>query len=310
MQYLINLINSISVENCINIDKNISTKYPEISIKCDIRDDDLVSKIPKNIDKVVLLAAEHRDDVSPTSLYYDVNVKGTQNVLDAMDNKGVANLVFTSSVAIYGLNKNNPDEKSDVDPFNHYGKSKWEAEEVLRSWLSIDSPRKKLTIIRPTVIFGENNRGNVYNLLKQISSGRFLIVGSGNNKKSMAYVKNVVEFIKYKINNNSSYEEFNYVDVPDFSMNQLVKQVEVSLEKKIPSLHLPYIFGILGGYFFDFLKMFTKKNILISSVRVKKFCATTQFNAKKAHSTDYKPPFSLEEGLDNTIKYEFQDNLK
>ena len=124
------------------------------------------------------------------------------------------------------------------------------------------------------------------------------------------YVKNVVEFIKYKINNNSSYEEFNYVDVPDFSMNQLVKQVEVSLEKKIPSLHLPYIFGILGGYFFDFLKMFTKKNILISSVRVKKFCATTQFNAKKAHSTDYKPPFSLEEGLDNTIKYEFQDNLK
>ena len=206
--------------------------------------------------------------------------------------------------------KNNSEEKSDVDPFNHYGKSKWEAEEVLRSWLSIDSPRKKLTIIRPTVIFGENNRGNVYNLLKQISSGRFLIVGSGNNKKSMAYVKNVVEFIKYKINNNSSYEEFNYVDVPDFSMNQLVKQVEVSLEKKIPSLHLPYIFGILGGYFFDFLKMFTKKNILISSVRVKKFCATTQFNAKKAHSTDYKPPFSLEEGLDNTIKYEFQDNLK
>ena len=73
-------------------------------------------------DSVILLAAEHRDDVSPLSKYYDTNVQGTQNVLDEMDRVGCKHLIFTSSVAVYGLNKVNPDEKYPVDPFNHYGK--------------------------------------------------------------------------------------------------------------------------------------------------------------------------------------------
>ena len=148
---------------------------------------------------VVLLAAEHRDDVSPTSLYYDVNVQGTQNVLEAMDVNGVTNIIFTSSVAVYGLNKENPDEDHPADPFNHYGKSKWQAEEVLRAWYNKDPINKSLTIIRPTVIFGERNRGNVYNLLRQIASGKFLMVGKGANCKSMAYIKNIVAFIKFHL---------------------------------------------------------------------------------------------------------------
>jgi UDP-glucose 4-epimerase len=82
-----------------------------------------------------LLAAEHRDDVTPVSLYYDVNVEGMKNVLEAMEVNNVKRIVFTSSVAIYGLDKNNPDESFPAEPFNHYGKSKWKAmREVLQEW--------------------------------------------------------------------------------------------------------------------------------------------------------------------------------
>ena len=49
-----------------------------------------------------------------------------------MEEIGIKNLVFTSSVAVYGLNKTNPDEKHLVDPFNHYGKSKWGAEQTIK----------------------------------------------------------------------------------------------------------------------------------------------------------------------------------
>ena len=84
-----------------------------------------------------------------------------------MDSLGIKQLVFTSSVAIYGLNKVNPDESHLQDPFNHYGKSKWQAEEVIKDWYDKDPEGKSVTILRPTVIFGERNRGNVYNLLKQ-----------------------------------------------------------------------------------------------------------------------------------------------
>jgi nucleoside-diphosphate-sugar epimerase len=289
-----------------NLDKQDSHFYPDITVKGDVRDQSSLDEHLANQQTVVLLAAEHRDDVSPTSLYYDVNVQGTRNVLASMDKNGVKNIIFTSSVAVYGLNKVNPDETHPIDPFNHYGKSKWQAEEVLRAWHSKAPEERSLTIIRPTVIFGERNRGNVFNLLKQIASGKFAMVGAGNNYKSMAYVGNIVEFIKYKLGHiEKGYQVYNYVDKPDLNMNQLVSEVEKSLNKKIPSVHLPYAVGMLGGFCFDVLSKLTGKKFPISAVRVKKFCATTQFDASKVHSSGFVAPYTLSQGLDRTLQYEF-----
>ena len=178
----------------------------------------------KGTDVVVLLAAEHRDDVTPITKYYDVNVTGIQNTLAAMEMNGVKRIVFTSSVAVYGLNKKNPNEDYPKDPFNHYGKSKWLAEMELEKWYQMH-PDWNVNILRPTVIFGERNRGNVYNLLKQIAGGKFVMVGKGENKKSMAYVGNIVAFIQFLIENKrEGYNVFNYIDKPDFTMNELVSQ--------------------------------------------------------------------------------------
>lgn len=258
-----------------------------------------------NTDVVILLAAEHRDDVTPTSLYYDVNVGGMRNTLEAMEANGVKRIIFTSSVAVYGLNKKNPTETYPADPFNHYGKSKWEAEKVLQEWYKVH-PDWNINVIRPTVIFGERNRGNVYNLLKQISSGRFLMVGKGNNKKSMAYVGNIVTFIKFLIENKTAgYEVYNYIDKPDFTMNELVDHVSKVLNKHIPSIHYPLWLGMLGGYCFDVLAFITRRKLTISSVRVKKFCATTQFDATKVQNTDFRAPYTLAEGLARTLEFEF-----
>jgi nucleoside-diphosphate-sugar epimerase len=223
-----------------------------------------------------------------------------------MDEAGVKHLIFTSSVAIYGLDKENPDENHPEDPFNHYGKSKWQAEQVIKEWYYKDPKGKSFTIIRPTVIFGEKNRGNVYNLLKQIASGKFLMIGQGQNKKSMAYVGNVVAFIKHRLELvEEGYHVFNYVDKPDLTMTSLLGVIEKSLNKKIPSIRIPVWLGFLGGYGFDFLAFITSKKLAVSSVRVKKFVATTQFDASKVHSTGFKAPFTLEEGLDRTLNYEF-----
>ncbi len=292
-----------------NIDKNPSPFFNNITVNGDIRNLDEI-KIPKGTKSVTLLAAEHRDDVSPTSLYYDVNVQGTKNVLQVMDNVGVKNLIFTSSVAIYGLNKTNPAENHQEDPFNHYGKSKWQAEMVIKEWYESNPEGKSITIIRPTVIFGERNRGNVYNLLKQISSGKFIMVGKGQNKKSMAYVGNIVAFIKDRIEKKEvGFHVFNYVDKPDYSMTELVNLIEDKMNISIPKLKIPYWLGMLGGYSLDFLAFITRKKFSISSVRVQKFCATTQFDSNKAHQV-FKAPFSLKQGLNMTLDHEFIDKKK
>ena len=294
-----------------NLDKQQSLFFPDITTIGDIRNPNDIEKAMQGKETVVLLAAEHRDDVSPVSLYYEVNVQGTRNVLEAMDKAQVKNIVFTSSVAIYGLNKQNPDELHPADPFNHYGKSKWQAEEILREWYNKDPDNRSLTIIRPTVIFGERNRGNVYNLLNQIASNHFLMVGKGTNYKSMAYVGNVAAFIKYQLENlKPGYQVYNYIDKPDMDMNDLVLVVEKSLNKRIPRTHFPYWLGMLGGYGFDILSKITGKKLAISSVRIKKFCATTRFDATKAHSCGFIAPYTLEEGLQRTLHYEFIDKDK
>ena len=265
----------------------------------------LLSKLSLD-DRIILLAAEHRDDVSPVSKYYETNVQGTQNVLDEMDRVGCKHLIFTSTVAVYGLNKVNPDENHPVDPFNHYGKSKWNAEKVIKAWYEKDPEAKSVTIIRPTVIFGEKNRGNVYNLLRQIASGKFLMIGKGQNSKSMAYVGNVVAFIKHRLElAEEGYHVFNYIDKPDLTMTSLLGVIETSLDKKIPSVRIPTWLGYLGGFGFDVLAFITRKKQVISSVRVKKFIATTRFDATKVHSSGFKAPFTLEEGLDKTLNFEF-----
>lgn len=289
------------------IDKKQSEAFPTYVLEGDIRDKEFLNKNLKEYDLVVHLAAEHKDDVSPVSLYYDVNVNGTRNILDAMDKNDIKNIIFTSSVAIYGLNKDNPDEQYPADPFNDYGKSKWQAEKVLRKWQKQMPDKKSLTILRPTVIFGEENRGNVYNLIHQILNGKFIMVGNGKNKKSIAYVGNVVSFIDYLIDQEKGYYIYNYADKPDLRTIELINMIEKTLSVKIPSLKIPFGLGLLGGYCLDVISKVSGKKFPVSSIRIKKFCATTLFDATEAHQNGFQAPYSINEGLNRTLSYEFME---
>ena len=70
-------------------------------------------------------------------------------------------------------------------------------------------------------------------------------------------------------------------------------------------MRIPIWLGYLGGFGFDVLAFVTRKKLAISSVRVKKFVATTQFDATKVQLSGFKAPFTLEKGLDRTLNYEF-----
>lgn len=286
------------------VDKQMSQFFPELTTIANICDIEALRKAIEPSDIIVNLAAEHRDDVSPKSLYYDVNVQGTKNILQVMDEKGIKTVFFTSSVAVFGLNKVNPNEEHPVDPFNDYGITKYQAEEALREWFDNGKDGNNLFILRPTVVFGPRNRGNVYNLLKQIASGKFMMIGKGENKKSMAFVKNIVGFIKYSIdqNNYNGYHLYNYIDKPDLSTIELVQIAETATGKKLSPMKIPYALGYLGGLGFDVLAKITGKKLTISSVRIKKFCATTQFDSSKMQATGYKAPYTLSEGISETIK--------
>lgn len=88
----------------------------------------------------------------------------------------------------------------------------------------------------------------------------------------------------------TGYNVCNYTDEPDTDMNQLLAHVSEELSKHIPSTHFPYWLGMMGDYRIDLLAKLTGKKLTVSSVPVKKFCATTQFDATKVHSCGFKAP--------------------
>jgi nucleoside-diphosphate-sugar epimerase len=140
-----------------------------------------------------------------------------------------------------------------------------------------------------------------------------MMIGKGKNKKSMAYVGNVVSFIKNRHEKRElGYHVFNYAEKTNINMNELVSVIEEKMKLRIPKFKIPFWLGMIGGFCFDIIAKITERKLSISSVRVKKFCATTQFDATKAHRS-FNVPYTLKQGLNNTLEYEFinpeEDNI-
>ncbi len=290
------------------IDKQMSKVFNITCAVADVRDIDSIRKELSNDAVIINLAAEHRDDVSPKSLYDDVNVQGAKNICEIAEEKKISTIIFTSSVAVYGFAPINTDENGKINYFNDYGRTKYEAELVYKKWQAKDPQARKLVIIRPTVVFGENNRGNVYNLFKQISMGKFIMIGNGNNSKSMAYVENLAAFIEYSLSFENGVHIYNYIDKPDITMNVLIENIFKAFGKKDKiKLRVPYLIAYLIGNIFDILSKITGKKFTISSIRIKKFCMDSMYNTNM-QKTGFIPPVKIEDALLKTIKYEFTDN--
>jgi len=269
----------------------------------DVRDAAALSAATCNIDAVIHLAAEHRDDVKPISLYYDVNVLGMKNLVEACRTNDVRRILFTSTVAVYGLNKPHPNEASSPEPFNEYGKTKLEAEGVLNEWGS--SLHNIAVTVRPCVIFGEGNRGNVYNLLRQIHLKRFPMVGSGANKKSMGYVGNISAFLTWSLTNCRNSDLINFADKPDLTTRDLVRMAREAMAYKGMPPTLPYSIALAIGNICDAMALAFHVSLPFSSIRVQKFCADTTIDTTKLASLPFRSPVTIMQALKNTIESEF-----
>lgn len=287
------------------VDLKRSRNFPDRSRIADIRDMEALRDAVSG-NAIINLAAVHRDDVRNRSLYYTTNVDGTRNLCTLATERGIDTMVFTSTVAVYGFCPPDTDENGATNPFNDYGRSKLEGESVLETWHAQAPETRNLAILRPTVVFGEGNRGNVYNLLNQIAQGRFVMVGNGENRKSMAYVGNVAQYLLHAATQTQGFSRVNYVDKPDFTMNDLVMKAREVLEgtPRI-GLRLPYGLGLGLGYAADGVARVSGRTLPISSIRVRKFCATTCFSSAAHDRPGFSAPVTLEEGLARTLDAEF-----
>ena len=158
-------------------------------------------------------------------------------------------------------------------------------------------------IVRPTVVFGEGNRGNLHQLVRQIMARRFVMVGDGRNVKSLAYVENVAAFIEFALSFTPGVHVYNYVDKPDLAVHELIALVRAEAGKTTRTpVRVPVAAAYLAGGLFDVARYLTGRSFSVSAQRVRKFRASSQF-ATSVGEAGFVPPVSLRDGLAATVAH-------
>jgi nucleoside-diphosphate-sugar epimerase len=254
------------------------------------------------IDTIISLAAKHHDFGIGHDEYFDTNEEGTRMLCEVAAEFNVNKIVFYSSVAVYGLLEKASSENFEPNPSSPYGASKLAGEEVLKKWAS-GNPQRSVLIMRPALVFGANNRANMFNLIKQIDSGLYFHLGKASNVKSIAYVENLVMatlYLKDKIP--SGFSVYNYADEPQLSSREIADVIANALRKKV-HFTFPLWLGLGLALPFDIIIKITGKNLPISSARVRKLATETQHSAIKVKQSGFYPNFTTREGLIKMVNW-------
>ena len=160
------------------------------------------------IDAIYNFAAVHTTPGHEDAEYYDTNVNGALEVTRFAAQENIREIIFTSSISIYGPSEERKIETTTPAPVSAYGKSKLMAEKIHESWLN-GAPGRKLTIVRPAVVFGSGEGGNFARMAKLLSKGIFVFPGRRDTIKSCIYVEDLLELILAAQIDPSNYNIFN-----------------------------------------------------------------------------------------------------
>jgi len=277
----IDYLKKLNVELCVGdvIDKN-STKVAT-----------------KEIDVVYHIAALFRQARFPDKIYWQVNVQGTQNMLEASYEEGVKRFVHCSTIGVLGHIANPPaDETHPYNPGDVYQRSKCEGEKLALKFFR--DKKFPVVIARPTAIYGPGDM-RLFKLFKYVSSGRMIILGSGNSFYHLVYVEDLVTGFELCAQKENAIGQV-YILGGDryLSLNELTNLIAKTLGVSLSKIHLP-VFPV------KVLSILCEKACVLLRVepplhrrRVDFFTKSRAFNISKAkRELGYKPGFDLETGL-------------
>ena len=271
-------------------------------INCDVRSDINVDVPITSEDVIFNFAAVHRTPGHPDQAYFETNIRGAENICAFAEKFGIKKIVFTSSIAPYGAAEDLKTEETLPTPNTPYGISKLVAEKTHAIWQAKKTNERQLTIVRPGVVFGKGENGNFTRLYWGIRSGKFFYPGRKDTIKACIYVKELVRFMLYRLeNHNEGVELYNCTFEPAFTIEQIVETMKkvTGIQRtivKVPGsllLTAASIVGPLGG-----------KALGICPARVKKLMISTNICGKKLADSGYKFHYTFEEA----IKDWYRDN--
>lgn len=263
---------------------------------------DQLGEAMRGCDVVVHMAARaHKIDhlnEQTWPLLSKANIELTETVFQAAEAARVKQFIFISSIgAVCSFSEAVVDEFTPPSPDTKYGISKRQAEIRLES-LAINSSLA-LTIIRPCLMYGRGNPGNMASLARLIDIGIPLPLASIKNRKSFVYVGSVVKLIEAALLNASSYGQlFTAADDEWVSTPELCLAIATARGTRIRLWHLPIPLLRAAGHIGDAGAFFSRQNPLLGTYSIDRLVGSLPCsNARAKQILGWKPVLPFREAI-------------
>lgn len=281
-------------------DKN---RYLKVDLSEDLSEEILNEVSEYKITLVIHLAAAKGDYNLSYKDFYRDNVTASENLITLVKDLGVKSIIAYSTVSVYGHDNKLKSEEADLVPNNPYGITKLESEKLFIKWFNLDPNYNSLTILRPSVIYGENNFANMYNLLDQLNKKFPVSVGNGNYIKSMVAVENIVDITMFSISKLEGLQIYNCTDKPYPKLKEVIKFISEIKGFSKPKIVIPKWFAYFIGLLFEFFSFLIKKDLGVTRERIDKFTKPTDYRSEKLENVGYVQKYSVKDRIQNMANW-------
>lgn len=245
------------------------------------------------IERIYNLSAVHTTPGHPDHEYYETNVLGAVEVTAFAERHGVRQIVFTSSISVYGPNEAPRSETDPTAPESAYGRSKFMAETIHRAWFDRAADRRLVTV-RPAVIFGPGEGGNFTRLAKLLRKGFFIYPGRRDTVKACFHVDDLIDAIEYARSVEDRFVLFNGCYPDRYTIEDIIETFRRNHFPKVRTFLLPRQFLTLIA---TLLRPLSSLGLGIHPDRVMKLARSTDISPTWLTARGQAPAGRLEDAL-------------
>ncbi len=285
-----------ALQRITNLDQRVS--YAQLDIREPIIDH---PELPPQADLIINLAAVHREPGHEPIEYFETNLKGAEHVCDWARQIQCNRIIFTSSIAAYGTSVSGPKTETSLPtPLSPYGISKLVAEKIHTTWLA-ESVDRKLLIVRPGVIFGPGERGNVTRMVRAMLKNYFVYTGNKYTRKAGGYVKDLCLAILWMMERleqgTAKSILFNFSMDPAPTIAEYAQAISQVGGVARPRISIPYRLLLAASHVIHGISRIAGINQPINPVRIKKVVRSNYIEPAVLRESGFRYRYSLEDAL-------------
>jgi nucleoside-diphosphate-sugar epimerase/2-polyprenyl-3-methyl-5-hydroxy-6-metoxy-1,4-benzoquinol methylase len=289
-------------QNCRHLEQNGIT-----IVEGSVTDPGAIARACDGVDVIYHLAAAQHEANVPDKHYYDVNVQGTRNMLEAAVEKGATRFVHGSSIGVYGISNNGPvRDDSPLEPDNIYGITKLEGEKVARQFFD----KLPIVIVRISETYGPGDR-RLLKLFDGIHKGRFFHIGDGRNLHHLVYIDDLIEGLRLAATEEAAVGNTFVLAGPQaVTTKEMIQCICRAANVNMPRLRIPLWPLMTTAVVMEGVMRPLGIQPPLHRRRMNFFVKSFQFSCDNARQLlGYGPTVSVDEGIRRTREWYQQMNL-